>query len=105
MAARCRTAYLDKCKPKDTPDADVDTNLDSDLEADLDTNLDADLDPNGTFAVEMLRNNEFHSSIFLGFHRTELKVLLRYLPDLMKGQGEDLVKRLAELVNNYYTQL
>ncbi|KAJ2748253.1 hypothetical protein GGI19_006194 [Coemansia pectinata] len=85
MAARCRTAYLDKCKPKDSSDADVDTNL----EADLDTNLDADLDPNGTFAVEMLRSNECHSRILLGIHVNELKVLLTYLPELMKGQGED----------------
>ncbi|KAJ2056491.1 hypothetical protein GGI17_006170 [Coemansia sp. S146] len=80
-------------------------NLGSDLEADLDTNLDADLDPNGTFAVEMLRNSKCYSRILLGIHVNELKVLLTYLPELMKEQGKDLVKRLTKLINSYFTQL
>ncbi|KAJ2744148.1 hypothetical protein GGI19_006621 [Coemansia pectinata] len=104
MAARCHTAYSDKCRSKDSPDADADANLSADLDADLEADLDNNLDPNGAVAVEMLRHDKHHSHILLGIRVKELEVLLMYLPELMKGQDEDLAGRLTEMTDSFYSQ-
>ncbi|KAJ2256290.1 hypothetical protein GGI13_001247 [Coemansia sp. RSA 455] len=116
MAARCRAAYLEKCKLKDTPDADMDadlhtnleansdTDLDSDLDADLDSELDASLDLTGEIAVEMLRKGAHYSRILLGIRVKELKVFFRYLPGLMKGRDQAVVQRLTEIIDSHFIQ-
>ncbi|KAJ2254841.1 hypothetical protein GGI13_001935 [Coemansia sp. RSA 455] len=116
MAARCRAAYLEKCKLKDTPDADMDadlhanleanadTDLDSDLDADLDSELNANLDLTGNTAVEMLRKGTHYSRILLGIRVRELEVFLKCLPDLMKGRDQAVVQRLTEIIDSHFIQ-
>ncbi|KAJ2050813.1 hypothetical protein H4S04_002367 [Coemansia sp. S16] len=79
---RCYMAYLDKCKTRD--------------------NTAADFDLNGANAVEMLRNNECNSRIFLGIWVDEFEVLLKCLPDLMKGRDEVLVQQLKEITDSHF---
>ncbi|KAJ2348237.1 hypothetical protein GGH92_002897 [Coemansia sp. RSA 2673] len=116
MAAKCRAAYLEKCKLKDTPDpdmdadlhanleADADADLDSDLDADLDSELDANLDLTGEIAVEMLRKGTHYSRILLGIRVKELEVFFRYLPGLMKGRDEAVVQQLTEIIDSHFNE-
>ncbi|KAJ2431832.1 hypothetical protein GGF41_000357 [Coemansia sp. RSA 2531] len=116
MAAKCRAAYLEKCKLKDTPDPDMDADLhanleanaevdlDSDLDTDLDSELDTNLDLTGEIAIEMLRKGEHYSRILLGIRVKELEVFFRYLLGLMKGQDEAVVQRLTEIIDSHFNQ-
>ncbi|KAJ2099782.1 hypothetical protein GGI16_003897 [Coemansia sp. S142-1] len=67
-------------------------------------NTAADFDLNGANAVEMLRNNECNSRIFLGIWVDEFEVLLKCLPDLMKGRDEVLVQQLKEITDSHFNQ-
>ncbi|KAJ2253897.1 hypothetical protein GGI13_002451 [Coemansia sp. RSA 455] len=84
MADKCLMAYLDKCKTGD--------------------NTAADFDRNGANAVEMLQNNEYNSRILLGIRVDEFEVLLKCLPDLMKGRGEVLVQQLKKITDSHFNQ-
>ncbi|KAJ2344617.1 hypothetical protein GGH92_004409 [Coemansia sp. RSA 2673] len=84
MADKCYMAYLDKCKTRE--------------------NTAADFDLNGANAVEMLRNNECNSRIFLGIWVDEFEVVLKCLPDLMKGRDEVLVQQLKEITDSHFNQ-
>ncbi|KAJ2043680.1 hypothetical protein GGI08_007334 [Coemansia sp. S2] len=67
-------------------------------------NTAADFDLNGANAVEMLRNNECNSRIFLGIWVDEFEVVLKCLPDLMKGRDEVLVQQLKEITDSHFNQ-
>ncbi|KAJ2060102.1 hypothetical protein GGI17_003960 [Coemansia sp. S146] len=99
-ATACHDAYMKKCNPRGN--ARAGSNTDG---AKAKGNARVNLDPNGAIAKKMMEVNECFSQLLLGVGIPELQILFKYLPDLMKGQGNDLVEPLSKESDSFYSQL
>ncbi|KAJ2057662.1 hypothetical protein GGI17_005521 [Coemansia sp. S146] len=87
-AATCHKAYIANCFSKGNTKRNSRTHM----------------DPTGEVAKEMLEDDQHNSRILLGICQSDFVILLKYLPDLMEGEDEDLLVHLRNVSDNLRQQ-
>ncbi|KAJ2881991.1 hypothetical protein H4R27_003734 [Coemansia aciculifera] len=87
-AAICHKAYIGECFAKGSTKRKTRTHM----------------DPTGEVAKKMLEDDQHNSRILLGICQSDFTILLKYLPDVMEGEDEDLLKRLRNVSDSLLNQ-
>ncbi|KAJ2743881.1 hypothetical protein GGI19_006655 [Coemansia pectinata] len=87
-AATCHKAYIGKCLAKGSTKRKTRTHM----------------DPAGEVAKKMLEDDQHNSRILLGICQSDFVILLKYLPDQMEGEDEDLLVHLRNVSDSLLNQ-